>query len=407
MEKSKKGAFEGLKIADFSWNAVGPVAIRYLAHQGARVIHIESSTHPDASRFVPPYKDGIPGLNKAPFWSEFNSNKYGMVLNLNHPLGLKVAEKLVRWADIVAESYSPGMMAKWGLDYNRIRQLNPRVIMYSASMQGQDGPRSKHPGFGNNLVALSGYSHILGYADSGPMQPYGAYTDWIAPRLAAAAIIAALEYRRRTGKGQHLDLSQYEAATHFIAPILLDYSLNQRVFKRQGNRHPSFAPHGAYRCKGQDRWCVIAVTSDDEWMSFRTAIGNPEWTQKERFSTFHGRKENEDELDQQVETWTSTLTPEEVMERLQAVGVPTGIVSTAGDIFHDPQVNHREHFTVLDHPEIGEHSLSGINFKMWETPGRIERAGPCMGEHTRQVCTEFLGLSEEEFHELEQSGVFE
>jgi benzylsuccinate CoA-transferase BbsF subunit len=348
-----QGVFEGIKVLDFGWNAVVPVSIRYLAHQGATVVHVETSTHPDASRSVPPYKGGTTGLNKAPFWTEFNTNKYGLALNMNHPRGLEVAHDLVRWADVVAESYAPGVTPRWKLDYPHVKELNPKVIMLSGTMQGQDGPNSKHPGFGNVLVALSGLTHILGYQDGGPVQPYGAYTDWVAARFAAMAIIAALDYRRRTGQGQYLDVSQYESSLLFLTPMLLDYSVNGRVFQRRGNASSVFAPHGAYRCQGKDRWCAIAVTNEEEWGSFCRVLGNPEWTREERFSTFLQRKKNEEELNRKVEEWTLRRTAEEVMKLLQAAGVPAGLAATGEDLFKDPQLKYRNHFTVVDHPEIG------------------------------------------------------
>jgi len=405
--KMEKGVFKDLKVADFSWVSVGPQTTRYLAHQGATVVRVESITHLDESRFVPPYKDGVTGINHSAFFTEFNTNKYSMTLNLNHPRAKEVAIRLIKWADIVAESFSAGMMARWGLSYEEVRKIKPDIIMYSTTMQGQTGPHCKHPGLGLNLLHLSGFSHLMGYHDSGPLQVHGAYTDWIAPRFGAVAIIAALDYRRRTGKGQYLDLSQFECALHLLAPALLEYSTNHRIVQREGNRSTSSAPHGAYRCQGENRWCVISVSNDSEWQSFCGVIGEPSWTKEPRFKTLLGRKKNEDELDLNVEEWTSKFTVEEVMSLMQQAKVPAGVVASGHDLFNDPQLKHRNHFRALDHSEMGTHSSQGISFQLSKTPSEITRAGPCLGQDTAYACSNILGMSDDEFTELVNAGVLE
>lgn len=399
--------FEGVKIADFSWNATGPIAVKYLALHGATAVHIESSARLDMSRFHPPYAGGVSSLNRSSFWTEFNVNKYGMALNLNLPKGIEVAKRLVAWADIVVESYRVGQMAKWGLNYEEIRKINPEVIMFSTSSQGQTGPRAKQPGVGNMMVGMSGFNQILGYRDGEPLQPYGAYCDWIATRFAAVILIAALEYRRRTGKGQYIDLSQYEATSHFLAPLLLDYQINQRIAGREGNRCPSAAPHNVYPCQGEDRWCAIAVFGDQEWRSFCGVIGRPSWTRDCKFATLLSRKENEEELDRLVAQWTMQFSAEEVMRRMQEAGIPAGLVAMGEDLFKDPQLKYRQAFRVLDHPEIGKHSCNGIGYRLSKTPAEFKMSGPCLGQHSEYVCTQLLGMSDEEFVQLFVEGVFE
>jgi len=400
----KNQVLEGVKIADFCWAIAGPMTTKYLADYGATVVKIESTTRPDPQRTVAPFKDNIPGLNRTGGYSLYNRGKYSITINLGHPRGIEVAKRLVAWADVAIENFAPGMMARWGLDYSELRKIKPDIIMVSSSNLGQTGPHSKQAGLGFHLVALTGFSHLGGWPDSEPVGPYGAYTDLTAPALTAAAIIAALDYRRRTGKGQYLDLSQLEAGLHFLAPALLDYTANKREQSRVGNRCDYAVPHGAYRCKGEDRWCVIAVFTDEEWESFCKVIGSPQWAKESRFSTFLNRKRNEDELDRLVDKWTSNYTAEEVMSMMQEAGVAAGIVQNGEDLFIDPQLKHRHHFWELEHPEIGAHKVSGISSKLSKTPGRLGKPA-LIGEHNDYVCTQLLGMSDEEFAMLVADGV--
>ncbi len=328
--------FEGVKVADFTWAIAGPFTTKYLADHGAEVIHIESIRHIDVLRVAPPYKDRQPGVNRSAYGANPHRNKYGIALNLSLPKGIEVAKRIIRWADIVAENFVPGTMKKWGLDYEELKMINPSVIMTSLSNQGQTGPYADHSGIGYQLTALAGFGHITGWPDRGPTVPYGAYTDYIAPRFAATALIAALDYRRRTGKGQYLDLSQYEAAIHFLSPLVLDFTVNKRVAGRPGNRCSYAAPHGVYPCCGDDRWCAIAVFSDEDWQGFCRALGNPDWIQAPRFATLKDRKEHEDELDSLIAEWTSGFSAHEVMTKMQEAGVAAGVVNNCEDLFEDP-----------------------------------------------------------------------
>lgn len=398
--------FEGLKVADFSWALVGPVISRYLADHGAIVVRVETSHRPDILRLAPPFKGGETHQDRSGYFSLYNTNKYSIALNLNHPRGLEVARRLILWADVVVENFAPGVMKRWGLDYESISKLKPEIIMISSSNLGQTGPHALRHGLGTQLVSLAGFTHLTGYPDREPNHPFGAYTDVIAPRFGIAALIAALDYRRRTGKGQYLDLSQLETAIHFLSPLFLDYFVNKREAIRMGNRSPTAAPHNAYRCLGDDRWCVIAIETEEEWQRFCQAIGNPPWTQDPRFSTMKGRKEHEEELDRLIEEWTSQHTAEEVMYKLQEAGVPAAIVANSADVFEDPQLRHRNHFIPLEHPEMGVFNYDSYPFKLSKTPAQFRRS-PCLGEHTEFVCREILKISDEEFIELLNEGVLE
>lgn len=402
----QKGIFSGIKVADFAWIGVGPITIKYLADHGATVVHIESATRPDSLRMGMPAKDGIPGINRSQFFANYNSSKLSIALNLSLPKARDVAKRLVQWADVVAESYTPKAMRNWGLDYESLRKIKPEIIMLSTCQQGQTGPYASFAGAGHTGGSLSGFYHITGWPDREPGYVYGAYTDFVSPRYAAAALIAALDYRRRTGKGQYIDQSQIEAGIQFQGPVVMDYTVNGRVQTRMGNRSASAAPHGAYRCQGQERWCFIAVQSDAEWRGFCEAIGRPMWTQESRFATLLGRKEHEDELDRLVEAWTVHQPPEAVMQRMQAAGVPAGMVESIEDLFSDPQLQHRGHFRRLNHTEMGEVEYDGPAFRLSATSDG-QFAAPCLGEHTEHVCKEFLGMGEKEFQELRQERVFE
>ena len=400
-------ALEDVKIADFTWYVAGPFCIRYLADYGAQVIKVETSRSVDGVRTNPPYKDNIPGLNRSGYFHNYNCNKLGITLNLEHPKARDVIRRFILWADIVAESFSPGVMKSLGLSYEELTQVNPDIIMISLSSKGQTGPHRTLPAVGLHLAGLSGFVNITGWPDRDPSLLYGAYTDSIAGRFGAASILAVLDYRHRTGKGQYIDLSQFEAGIQFLAPPLLDYVSNRRVLSRNGNRHPHAAPHGVYRCKGVDRWCAIAVFSDEEWQAMRRVIGDPPWCSDARFATLTDRKKNEEDLDRLVEQWTIHYPPEEVMARLQEAGVSAGVLETAEDLHRDPQLEARRHFRALEHQEIGESTYDSMGSILSKSPADLNRAAPVMGQDNYYVYTRILGLSDEEFVGLMEQGVFD
>jgi crotonobetainyl-CoA:carnitine CoA-transferase CaiB-like acyl-CoA transferase len=297
-------------------------------------------------------------------------------------------------------------MAKWGLAYDDLKKLKPDIIMVSASMQGQTGPHSNDVGIGTQMMALAGFNEIVGWPDRAPVGMPNSHTDWIVPLYGIVAIIGALDYRGRTGKGLYIDLSQFEASLQFLSPAILDYIANSRIQGRVGNRCPYAAPHGAYRCKGYDRWCVIAIFDNDEWKAFCKVIGDPDWTREPRFSTLSARKRNEEELGKLVEQWTRGHLAEEVTEMMQKVGIASGVVKTGKDLHEDSQLRHRHHFWQLKHPEIGDITSNGPAFKLSKTPAELHMPGPCLGEHTEYVCTQILGMSDQEFVRLLGEGVF-
>lgn len=403
------GVFAGLKVWDAAWVGVGPLTTRYLADYGATVVHTESSRNLDVLRNGPPFKDGIPGVNRSQFFADYNASKLGLGLNLASEGGIAVARALAAWADVVVESFSPGVMERRGLSYAALREINPRLIMLSTSMNGQTGPRKTFAGFGTVMAAMAGFSELTGWPDRDPGSPYGAYTDFVCQRFCATALIAAIDHRRRTGEGQYIDLAQYEAAVQMLAPAMLDYEVNERVALRDGNRSPTAAPHGVYPClaeDGRERWVAIAVETDEQWTAFRSRIGDPEWARADRFATLRGRKAEEDDLDRLVGEWTATRRRAEVFYALQPE-VPAAPVQDARDLHEDPQVLHRRYFRELEHTEMGPMLYEGTQAELSGTPPVLRKAAPCLGEDSRRVLTEFLGMSENEVDALVAEGAVE
>jgi benzylsuccinate CoA-transferase BbsF subunit len=378
---------------------------KYLADYGATVVRIESRNHPCFLRTSGPFKENKVDPDRTGYFAFFNSNKYSILLELNKPKGREVAKRLISWADVVVENFVPGTMAKLGLDYEQIKEIKPDIVMFSSSGMGQTGPFANVPIGGNWLVALGGFSWFSGWPDREAVQPFGPYTDIIAPRFGVIAILAALRYKQRTGKGQYIDQSQLEAGLQFLLPAFLDYTVNGRELCRMGNASPCAAPHGVFPCFG-GRWCAIAVFSDKEWQAFRRAMGNPSGSEDSKFATLLSRKKNEDELNRLISQWTIKFTPEEVMRVLQEVGVAAGVVSSSKDISEDPQLKHRNHFWTLEHKVLGKFDHLGEAAILSRTPARGERPSPCLGEHTEYVCKQFLNMSDEEFVKLLNEGIF-
>ena len=403
------GVLEGLKVLDFCWVAVGPMTTKYLAEYGATVVRVESSKRLDTLRRAAPFKDGVSGTNRSGYFANYNANKYGVTIDMRHPRAKDLVLRMAAWADLVTENFTPGTMESWGLGFQELQQANPRIIMFSTSMLGRGGPMERQPGFGAVLSSLTGMTHITGWPDRSPVNPYGAYTDFIVPRFAVASILAALDYLRRTDQGVHLDMSQLEASIQFCAPLLLDYSINSREQGRIGNRDPGAAPHGVYPCKGEDRWIAIACSTDGEWEALRRIIApsGQGWAYQERFASILGRKSWEDDLDQKLGEWTAGWEFRELMDALQGAGVAAGVVNDCRDLFEDAQLQHRGHFQYLEHPELGAYATDTSELRMSRTPGKLDRPAPLIGEHTEQVMREIIGLSDEEYRSLEEDGVLE
>lgn len=401
-------ALAGVKVLDFTWVAAGPYATKYLAEHGATVIKVESLKNPDINRAYVPMAGGIAGINRCGIFNWCNNDKYCISLDLSHPKALDVAKKLVAWADIVVENFRPRVMEKRGLGYEDLKKIKEDIIMVRISSLGQEGPHALLRGLAPFLMGLAGFTPTLGWPDRTPIGPTTVpYTDHLGSLYGVIAILGALDFRRRTGEGQCIDLSQVEAGVTTLASAILDYEANNRDLKLVGNRHPCACPHGAFRCNGDDRWCAIAVFSNEEWQRLCRAMGNPNWSNDPKWTTMQGRKENEDELEMLIEGWTTNRSPEEVMHLLQESVVRAGVVQGAEDLVGDPQLEHRHHFRSVTHPEVGQHLIEAPAFLLSSTPAELKMSAPCMGEHNEHVCTEILGMSDEEFVELVVSGALE
>lgn len=413
-------ALEGLRVLDFTWVAVGPITIKYLADNGATVVRVESAIRRDDLRGAPPYKDGVPGINNSQFPANYNTSKYGLGLNMAKPESRALIKRLIReWQpDVVAESYTPPVKKRWGLDYESLREIKEDIILFSACQQGQTGPKAAFAGFGMQAAAHAGFYHLTGWPDRLPLPPYGAYSDFINPPNGAAAILAALEYRNRTGKGQHIDLAQFECAIQYLSPLVPLYQLTGQAMNRNGNRDKIYAPHGTYPCATPENepekpiregghWCAIAVTSEEEWRALCMSMGMPELGADPRFNSREERLANSAELDGIISGWTSGFESRELMERLQGAGVPAGVVQSQSELWNDPQLAHLGFFEMLEHTECGPMPYDGLQFQLSKTPARLRWAQAMIGEHNEFVLKEFAGLDDDEIAELIEAEALE
>ena len=392
---------------EFAVFAAGPLVGKHLAEHGAEVIRVESHASPDGFRVhYPPFKDNKPGLERGGSYALFNDQVLNVTLDLKQPKGVSLAKQLVSKADIVIENFAAGVMERLGLGYSELRRVKSDLIVLSSCNQGQTGRRATQRGFGSQLTSMSGFTYLTGYGPGEPpMLLYGPYVDFVAVGFGLIAILATLDYRRRTGNGQHIDLSQYEAGIQFITPAVLDAQVNGRVHEPQGNRDPQAAPHGVYPCKGEDQWCAITVFDDDEWTAFCRAAERPQWRSEARFQTPADRKTHEQELDRLIAEWTSQFDAQTIMQRLQSAGVRAGVVQSVPELFSCPQLVHRNQWVKLNHPEFGTFEHEAPPFILSETPAQLRRSSALLGEHNDYVFENIVGLSQPEVHALKDEGV--
>lgn len=394
--------FEGLKVLDFTWAAAGPIVTKQLADNGATVIKVESARHPDSVRLGGPFKEDKPGLNRSGFFADFNSSKLGIAVDANHPRANEVLHPLVEWADIIAESFRPGIMQRWGLAYEQLRQINPRLIMISSSLYGAGGPWSAHPGYGAQGQALAGLHGLTGWPDRAPSAPKGAYTDSVSPRFAVAALVAALIHRERTGEGQYIELSQIEPSLGFLTPQLLEYQMTGHAAERAGNADPRALLHGLFPCAGEDRWIAIEAWKAEEWEALLEVLGTDD-------PLLHAPAAERAAQRARVEEAISALTrpwePFALMAALRAADVPAGVALKGSDLLTEETLLVRGHFTYLNHPEMGRLAYNGPAYRFEKTPSELTKAAPCLGEDTDRVLKELIMLSESQIGELRSAGV--
>lgn len=394
------GPLAGIRVCDFTWVWAGPFCTLQLAHMGAEVIRIESMRRLCILRNLPPWAEGQPGINRSGYFNQYNQGKKSITLDLSKPEGVKIAKRLAGISDVAVENFAAGVIDRLGLGYEELRKVRPDIIMISMSGYGRTGPEAGYVSYGPAQVPLSGLSSLTGYAGWPPMHVGISYGDPTAGLHAAFALLAALLYRERTGEGQYIDMSQWESTMVMIGEGVMEYTMNGTQPPRMGNRVPHMAPHGVFRCAGDDRWVSIACGSDAEFAALTSAMGRPELASDPRFRTLADRKVHEDELEQIVEAWTSARDPFEVTRLLQAAGVAAFPPLMNRELAEDPHLNQRGFFVEKEHPEVGVRQHVGIPWRMSETPCEVTRAAPVLGQDNDYVYGELLGLSSAEIADL-------
>ena len=391
-----QGILKGLRVLDFTWVLAGPYATRILADFGAEVIKVQSKKTATGAE-----------SNLTGYFNTWNRNKLSITLDMIHPEARDIVLKLAEKSDVVMENFSPRVMANWGLNYEKLKEVKANLIMVSISAMGQTGPWKDFVGFGPTIQALSGFTYLTSFDKGSPLGVGYAYADMIVGLYAALVVLSALEYRDRTGQGQYIDLSEYEAMCTLIGPSLMDASVNRREVLPHGNR-PDYipaAPYGCYKCLGTDRWCVIAVFNQEEWEALCRIMGNPSWTKEEKFSTLSKRKENSKKLDGFIEQWTTQRTPEDVMQLLQEAGISAGVVQNGEDLAEDPQLKARDFFIPLDHATLGRTISDSTPIRFKDNSKVPWKAAPLLGEDNRYVCLELLGFKEDDLSSYIERGI--
>jgi crotonobetainyl-CoA:carnitine CoA-transferase CaiB-like acyl-CoA transferase len=398
----------GLKVLDLTWVVAGPAIGRSLADFGATVVRVESSRRIETARHMQPFHDGKPGPENSALYGTCNAGKLGMTIDLQTEAGREIVRDLAGWCDVIAEAFSPGLMERWGLDYGRLSASHPGLIMISTSITGQTGPTARLAGYGNVGAALSGYQDIVGWPDQPPLGPFGPYTDYVGPRLALVTLLAALDYRRRTGQGCYIDISQVEAGVFFQSPEVADYFAQGTVMHRMGNADRAMAPHGVYPClpgEAGARFVAITCRDDADWQVLAAQAGRPDLAADHALATAAGRLSRAGELDAAIAAWTAAQPAEQVEQRLQAAGVPAHVSSSSRDFCTDPQLAHRGHLVSLPHPRHGSTTVEGPRYLLSETPGRVTRAAPLLGQDNEYVLTKLLGYDTDRVAALDAAGV--
>jgi crotonobetainyl-CoA:carnitine CoA-transferase CaiB-like acyl-CoA transferase len=422
----KPFAIEDIKILDFSWFLASAGGTRFANAFGAQSIKVEWATHPDTrlaamapvggrearrSATAPLEPVGDPDMGGQ--FNNKNPGKLGLALNVRHPRGLELAKELVRVCDVVAEGFTPGVLDRWGLGYEVMRSLNPRIIYVQQSGMGSRGTYGRFRTLGPIAASISGLSEMSGLAS--PAMPAGwgySYLDWIGAYSFAQAILAALYHRDVTGEGQYIDASQVESGLFVTGTALLDRQVNGRRSARVGNRSPFklAVPSGAFAARGEDRWLAIACDTDEQWRALTTIAGRPEWATDPRLATLDARRANEEHVEKLVAGWVAGEDPVSLMLALQDAGVPAGLCQTAEDrCDHDPQLAHLEWLTEVTGEKIGTWPVADVAVRLSRTPGhvggRLDRGAPTYGQDTASVLRELLGLSDAEIADLRGEGV--
>jgi len=344
------------------------------------------------------------GRESSTLFDALNVGKQSIALNLKHPEGKRIARQLMTWADAVVENFAPRAMQSYGLDYREVVMDRPDLIMLSTCLNGQTGPHRDYPGFGGQGAALSGFNFLTGWPDREPVGPFGTITDSLAPRFAASALAAALLYRRRTGCGLHIDLSQVESGVYSLSPWLLEHAVTGHSRCRAGNRSDRAAPHGVFPCLGEDRWIALACWSDHEWVQLGTILG----VDPQRYPDLDSRLAAQDEIEAMLGGITRGKSADELAAQLQYAGVEAVPVANFQDLLErDPQLAYREHFVPLHRDVTGESIYERNGFRLSAAPSGFAQASPLLGEHTDAILTGILGYDGARIAALRESGAID
>ncbi|MBG9390597.1 CaiB/BaiF CoA transferase family protein [Caenimonas aquaedulcis] len=397
----------GVRIADFTWIGAGSFTTKMFSDFGADVIKIESQQRLDSLRISRPFKDGKQGVNRSGYFSERNSNKRSITLNLKDERGQAIARRLIQRSDIVANNFTPGTMEKFGLGYDAVRAIKPEIIYLAMSMQGATGPERDYLGYGLTIGALTGLQFLSGLPGREPAGTGTNYPDHIPnPCHAAFAVLAALRHLRRTGEGQFIDVAQTEPTVSLLGPSVLDFTVNDRVQVRSGNEREHACPHGVYPCTGDDRWIAISVSSDSQWRALLQVLGSAQELESLAGASLQDRRREAARIDEGIAAVTRGRSAEELMETLQRAGVPASVVRNARDLVEDDaQLRHRQHWVSLDHAEMGRTLYGAPPYRMSDVGQVPTRAAPLLGEHTDEVLGSLLDLAAEEIDTLRTEGV--
>ncbi|MBP1684880.1 MAG: hypothetical protein H6Q33_1023 [Deltaproteobacteria bacterium] len=403
-------ALQGVKVIEFAYGMAGPWIGRLMAYCGAEVIRVESKKRPDVTRqYVPPWAPEM-GMQTqlSPWFTDWNAGKRFVALDLTRPIAIELAKRLVAHGDVVVENYATGVIGRLGLGYAELNQVRPEIIMLSTAGFGDSGPCSRYITWGPNIEAMSGLSTLSGFPERSCTITQYAYPDAVGALHGLFAVMCALDYRLRTGKGQYINLSQYEATVGVIGHVIMEYLANGREPARRGNGSLHAAPHGCYPCSGDDRWCVITVSTAAEWERLCHIVGQPEWLTDPRFATLSARLEHASELDRLIAEWTAPQADYAVMATLQAAGIAAGVVQNVEDQFRrDPQLAARGFFEEIEHLKKGKVVATGIPLGLTGTPGRTSSSGAAIGQDNAYVFGGLLGMSAREIQDCIDGGVIE
>ena len=397
-------AFSGIRVLDLAWVVAGPVVGRVLADYGAEVIRLESRKRIDTARVVGPFPKGVTSNQNSALFHNCNAGKLGLSLDFSHNDAQQIILDLVAESDVLVESFSPGQMEKWGLTYERLRAVNPKLIMVSTSLMGQEGPYKSMAGFGSTGSAMAGFQSLSGEDKDHPVGPYGPYTDYLAPRIILTSLFSAFENLRHTGEGCYLDIAQSDAGLIFQAPEIAHFGLTGEEPGLSGNRSESMAPHGVFRCR-DGVWIAIAIRDDRDWRSLLGLLPAEVSETLASFSNLRARKENETFIEEHMGRWTAGFDGLGLQDQMQGRGIPAHVLNSFQSFATDEQIVHLQHLVGLKTLDGSSMAIEGSRYFLSESKPSATRAAPNVGQDNHEVLTKLLGYSQDKVDALNASGV--